>query len=93
MVLSIQQFLTKISMTPMPHPSCSPDLASSNFFVCLFLPDEESPQRETFCLCGRGKTKEMAEALNNSKTVLNSGKNVSVGVLHQMESTLKVTEV
>ena len=29
----------------------------------------------------------------SSKTVLSSGKNVSVGVLHEMESTLKVTEV
>ena len=28
-----------------------------------------------------------------SKTVLSSGKEVSVGVLHQMESTLKVTGV
>ena len=40
----------------------------------------------------------MAEALkgvkiNNSKTVLSSGKNISIGVLHQMESTLKVTEI
>ena len=40
----------------------------------------------------------MAEALkgikiDKFKTVLSSGKNVSIGVLHQMESTLKVTEV
>ena len=40
----------------------------------------------------------MAEALKGIKieefkTVLNSGKNISIGVLHQMESTLKVTEV
>ena len=39
----------------------------------------------------------MAEALKasksmSSKTVLSSGKNISVGVLHQMERTLKVTE-
>ena len=39
-----------------------------------------------------------AEALKDikimsSKTVLSSGKNVLIGVLHQMESTLKVTEV
>ena len=41
----------------------------------------------------------MAEALKgnkidmSSKIVLSSGKNISVGVLQQMESTLKVTEV
>ena len=40
----------------------------------------------------------MAEALKaskstNSKTVLSSGKNILIGVLHQMESTLKVAEV
>ena len=29
----------------------------------------------------------------NSKTVLNNGKNVLIGVLRQMKSTLKVTEV
>ena len=28
----------------------------------------------------------------SSKTVLSSGKNVSIGVLQQMEDTLKVTE-
>ena len=31
--------------------------------------------------------------IKSSKTVLSSGKNVSIGVLHQMESALKVTEV
>ena len=40
----------------------------------------------------------IAEALtgiknDELKTVLNSGKNVSIVVLHQMESTLKETEV
>ena len=40
----------------------------------------------------------MAEALKgiklmSPKTILNSGKNISIGVLHQMKSTLKVTEV
>ena len=29
----------------------------------------------------------------SAKTVLNSGKNVSIDVLYQMESTLKVTEI
>ena len=40
----------------------------------------------------------MAEALkgikiDEFKTVLSGGKNISIGILHQMESTLKVTEV
>ena len=40
----------------------------------------------------------MAEALNSikidqHKTVLSSGKNILIGVLHQMERTFKVTEV
>ena len=29
----------------------------------------------------------------SSKTVLSSGKKLSIGALHQMESTLQVTEV
>ena len=41
---------------------------------------------------------EMAKALKglkstSSKTVLGSGKNISIGVLHQIESTLKATKV
>ena len=31
--------------------------------------------------------------IKNSNTVLSSGKNVSIGVLHQIDSTFKVTEV
>ena len=34
--LSVQQFWTKNSMTPMPHPLHSPNLTLSNFFFCLF---------------------------------------------------------
>ena len=44
------------------------------------------------------ETKKMAEALKGIKIVelkndLSRGKNVSVGILRQMESTLKITEV
>ena len=31
-VQSVQQFLTKNSMTLVPHPPCSPDLTLGNFF-------------------------------------------------------------
>ena len=39
-----------------------------------------------------GVTKKASESMS-PETVLSSGKNISIGVLHQMESTLKVTEV
>ena len=60
-------------------------------------PDEKSPQRETFFLCGRGETKNS----RNPKRYQNQGvkncfeqwKKVSIGVSHPMEGTLKVTEV
>ena len=32
-MLSVQQFLTKNSMNPVPHPPYSPDLALSNFLL------------------------------------------------------------
>ena len=58
---------------------------------------KKSPQMETFCQYGKGKQK-TAEALNgikinDFKNVLSSGKNVSIGALSQMGSTLKMTEV
>ena len=58
---------------------------------------KKGPQRERFCRRGRLDIK-MAETLkgvkiDEFKTVLSSGKNVLIGVLHQMERTLKETEV
>ena len=41
-MLSVQQFLTKNGMTPIPHPTYSPDLTQTDFFF-VFL-DEKSPQ-------------------------------------------------
>ena len=66
--LSIQQFFTQNGMNPMPHLPYSPDLTPSNcfLFVCLFVSlCEKSPQRETFCQCGKGET--MAEVLKDIK--------------------------
>ena len=34
-MLSVQQFLTENSTTPMPHPPYLPDLALSDFFVVV----------------------------------------------------------
>ena len=67
----------------------------SNFF--LFPQMEKVPKGKHFTNVEEVNQK-MAEALkgikiDKFKTVLSSGKNVSIGVLHQMESTLKVTEV
>ena len=44
---------------------------------------------------GKQNTAEALKAPEStgSKTVLSSGKKISAGVLHQMERTLKVTEV
>ena len=38
-VLSVQQFLTKNGMTPVPHPPKSPNLTQSEFFFVS--PDEK----------------------------------------------------
>ena len=61
-------------------------------------PDEKSPQRETFCQCGRGEPRNGISAKRHQNQRVQKlfwavEKKVSVGVLHQMESTLKVTEV
>ena len=63
--LSAQQFLTQNSITPVPHPPYSPNLALRGFFLFVSL-DEKSPQREMFCQCGRGETK-TAESLKGIK--------------------------
>ena len=52
--VSVQQFLTKNDITPGPALPIYQILPWAMFFVS---PDEKSPQRETFCQCGRGKTK------------------------------------
>jgi hypothetical protein len=52
-VLTVDQFLTKNSMTELLHPPYSPDLAPCDFF---YPPNEKSPQKKTFC--GRGKGEE-----------------------------------
>ena len=54
--LSVQQFLTKNGVTPMPHPLYLPDLTQSGLF-CFVFPEEKSTHKETFCRCGRGETK------------------------------------
>ena len=65
------------------------------FFVVIL--DENVLEGRCFANVEELKQK-MVEALkgikiDKFKTVLSSGKNVSIGVLHQMESTMKVAEV
>ena len=62
--LNIQQFLTKNSMTPMPHSPYSPDLTSSDVF--LFHGWKKSSKRNVLPMWKRWN-KKMAEALEGMK--------------------------
>ena len=69
-------------MTPVPHLPYSPDLVL----------------KREHCADVEGVKQKMAEALKGIKIdefkhSSEQWKKVSIGVLHQMESTLKVTEV
>ena len=88
--LSVQQFLTKNGMTPVPHSPCLPSLVPSNLF--LFYQMKEILKGKHFASVEKVKQK-MAGALKVIKINKCSGKKISIGILHQMESTLKVTEV
>ena len=72
-------------------------ISSPGTFFCF--PNEKSPQRERFCWCGRGETKDARSTKRHQywqvQTVLSSGKKRlnSYIALHQMESTFKVTEI
>ena len=93
-MLTVQQFLTQTVMTPMPRPPCPPDLTLSNCFLFS--------QMKTFLKRKHADVEEvkqkMAEALkgikiDEFKTFLSSRKNISIDILHQMQSTSEVTEV
>ena len=83
-------------MTPMSHPPYVPDLAQSDFFLVVSLM-KKILKGKHFANVEEVKPK-MAEALkgikiNEFKNCSEQWKNISIGVLHQTESTLKVTEV
>ena len=93
--LSVQQFL-KSAWTPCPTLPIHPILPQATFFFVS--PDEKSHQREMLCWCGTGETKndkstERHQNRWDQKLFWAVKKQVSIGILHQMESTLKVTEV
>ena len=82
-------------MTPMPHPPYLPNLTPNDSFLCPQM--KKVLKGKHFANVEEMKQK-MAEALKGMKiamfkTVLHSGKTVSIGVLPQMERTLEVTEV
>ena len=79
----------------MPHLPCSLDLSLSDFF--LFPLMKKVLKGKHFADVEEVK-QEMAKALKGLKstspnTVLSSEKNVSIGVFHQMERILKVTDI
>ena len=95
--LKDQQFLTKKQHDPFALPSLLTRSCPKQLFLFVS-PDEKSPQRETFYWCGIGETKNSGSTKRyQNKRVQRPfwalGKNTSIGVLHQMENTLKVTEV
>ena len=96
-MLSVQQFLTKNSRTPGPHPPYSPYPALSDFIFVSLDKKKKSPQRETFCHCATGETKNSRITKRHQnwwvQNCFAQWKKILIGVLHQMESTWKVTEV
>ena len=101
--LSVQQFLTKTfvwpSMTSVPPPSLFTWSSPEQLF--FWFPWWQNVLKgERFASVEKMKqtNKKMAEALKGIKIkefkhCFGQWKKVSIGVLHQMESTLKVTEV
>ena len=82
------------------HDPCAPPslfirTCTEWLFFCFL--GWKSPQREMFCWCGRGETKNSRSTKRHQnqkfKNFSEQWKKVLVVVLHQMESTLKVTEV
>ena len=75
-------------MTPMPHPHYSPNLTPSNYFLFPWM--KKVLTGKQFDDVEEVKQK-MGKALKASKSM--SGENISIGVLYQMKSILKVTGV
>ena len=94
-LLSVQRFLTKATWPPCPTLPIHPILPQVTFLFVCFL-GWKSPQREMFCWCRRGETKKgrsTERPQNKFKNCFEQWKNVLIGVLYQMVSTLKVSEV
>ena len=82
-------------MTPMPHPPYSFVLAPSDYFLFPWMKKFLKRKR---CADVEEVKEKMAEALKGIKihyfkNCFEQWKKVSIGVLHQIESILKVMEV
>ena len=62
--LSVQQFLTKNGMTPVPHPPYSPSLTLSKYFLFLWM---EKVLKGKLCADVEGLKQKTAEALQGIK--------------------------
>ena len=83
-ILSVQQFLTKIGMAPMPHPPYPPSLALSNLF--LFSQKEKVLSGKHFVAVEEvgQETAETLKAMkiDEFKNCFVQWKNILIGVLH-----------
>ena len=90
-------FLSKTAWPPCPTLT-SHQISPRVTFFCLFVSlDKKSPQREMSCWCGKGETKNSKNSKRHQnrwvQRLLSSREKVLIGALHQMESSLKMTEV
>ena len=99
-MLSVQQFLTQNDITPVPHPSYSSSLASNDIFFLFpqikkVLKEKHFADVEEVKQTNTQKTAETLKGIkiDEFKNYLKQWEKVSIGVSHQMESALKVTEV
>ena len=92
-MLSVQQFLTKNSMTPVPHPPVHLILPRTTFFS---FPQMKKLLRGKYFANVEEVKQKTAKALkgikiDKFKNCFEQWKNVSKIVFHQTESTLKVS--
>ena len=96
-MLSVQQFLTKNGTTPVLHPLLLPDLIPSNIFFVFVSLDGKVLKGKCFANVEEVKQKNGRSTKRHQneqvQTLFWAMEKVSIGVSHQMESTLKVTEV
>ena len=94
-MLSVQQFSTKKGMTPRAPLSLFIQSGPKLIF-CFVSLDEKSSQENVLLIWKRwNKTAEALKGIkiNKFENCSEQWEKISVGVSHQMESTLKVTEV
>ena len=82
-------------MIRVPYPSYSPNLALRDFFLFPWMKKVLKGKHFADVEEVKQKTAEALKGIkiNKFKNCSEQWKKVSIGVLHQMESTVKVTEV